>query len=64
MKEYELKVFGDGKPAVILSVRLGSDFAAVRRAVSLCQDGQGIEVWRGMDCIFARPPSLPSGTYR
>jgi hypothetical protein len=30
-----------------------SDFAAVRRAHLLAGAGAAIEVWRGMECIFA-----------
>jgi hypothetical protein len=30
-----------------------SDFAAVRTAQTIAADGDAIEVWKGMDCVYA-----------
>ncbi len=31
-----------------------SDHAAIRRAQSLVEDGDMVEVWRGLDCVYSR----------
>jgi len=38
---------------VIYSCSQASDHAAIRRAKSLIEEGDGVEVWRGPDCVFA-----------
>jgi hypothetical protein len=57
MHSYELRVINrDGKYPTIYASSHISDFAAVRRAASLADADEVIEVWRGMDCIYSGAP--------
>jgi hypothetical protein len=57
MNSYELRVISpaDKYPTVYASSHI-SDFAAVRRAVSLADADGLIEVWRGVVCIYSGAP--------
>ena len=52
---YEIRLLGQGRDAVsIFSTLQPSDGAAVARARRLASDIEcGIEVWRGMECVYA-----------
>jgi len=54
MKNYEIRIFRDVKqePAVIKSSFFG-DYAAYVRALFLSRNGDQVEVWRNMRCIYA-----------
>jgi hypothetical protein len=39
---------------MIYACSLVSDHAAIRRAQSLTEDGDIVEVWRGLDCVYSR----------
>ena len=54
MKNYEIRIFRDVKqePAVIKSSFFG-DHAAYVRALFLSRNGDQVEVWRDMRCIYA-----------
>jgi len=55
MQRYEIRILGaDNRAESIVSAIQINDFAAIRRAQSLLEPGQGVEVWRDMTCIFAR----------
>ena len=55
MQRYEIRILGaDNRAESVVSAIQINDFAAIRRAQSLLEPGQGVEVWRGMTCIFAR----------
>jgi hypothetical protein len=57
MNSYELRVINpdDKYPTIYASSHI-SDFAAVRRAVSLADAHEFIEVWRGIVCVYSGPP--------
>jgi len=52
---YEIRIVKrEGKAPVIYACSLVSDHAAIRRAQSLVEDGDLVEVWRGLDCVYSR----------
>lgn len=54
LDNYEIRIVKKGKSGpFIYATPQASDHAAVRRARSLVQDGDQVEVWRGLDCIYA-----------
>ena len=54
MEQYEIRITkkGDPKPQVIRAA-LASAYAAIRRAVKLAEDGDLVEVWLGLTCIYS-----------
>ena len=56
MKEYEIRVIRKGTGATVYSSPQTSDFAAIRRARLLAEDGDIVEVWRGLNCVFTQAP--------
>jgi hypothetical protein len=51
---YEIRIVKKGhKAPFIYSSPQASDYAAVRRAQSLAEDGDNVEVWRELDCVYA-----------
>jgi hypothetical protein len=58
MHSYELRVISrdDKHPAIYASSHV-SDFAAVRRAASLADADELIEVWRGVVCVYCGAPA-------
>jgi hypothetical protein len=53
MQDYEIRIIKkSGLPQVYKAV-LASTFAAVRGARSLAEVGDLIEVWQGLQCVFA-----------
>ena len=60
MDAYEIRIVKKQKPSpVIYACSQASDHAAIRRAKSLIEEGDLVEVWRGLDCVYATgvPPS-------
>lgn len=55
MSAYEIRILPPGKPIRLYAASLLGDHAAIRRAQTLAQAGDGIEVWRGLTCIYAAP---------
>ena len=54
MDAYEIRIMKkQSRTPVIYACAQASDHAAIRRAKSLIEDGDGVEVWRGLDCVFA-----------
>jgi hypothetical protein len=52
---YEIRIVKKrGNGPVIYACALVSDHAAIRRAQSLVEDGDLVEVWRGLDCVYFR----------
>jgi hypothetical protein len=50
---YEIRILRKKTHApVIYACAQASDHAAVRRAQSLCREGDRVEVWRGLDCVY------------
>jgi hypothetical protein len=55
---YEIRIVKrQAKGPVIYACSLVSDHAAIRRAQSLIEDGDLVEVWRGLDCVYSRGAS-------
>jgi hypothetical protein len=54
LDNYEIRIVKKGKGGpIIYSTPQVSDHAAVHRAQCLIEDGDHVEVWRGLDCIYA-----------
>jgi len=52
---YEIRIVKkQAKSPMIYACSLVSDHAAIRRAQSLTEDGDLVEVWRGLDCVYSR----------
>jgi hypothetical protein len=50
---YEIRIVRKKTHApVIYACAQASDHAAVRRAQSLCKEGDQVEVWRGLECVY------------
>ena len=58
---YEIRILKRrSRTPEILACFQASDHAAIRRAKSLIEEGDGVEVWRGLDCVFTL--DMPSVT--
>ena len=55
MMTYEIRVIRKGS-AAIYNCPQASDYAAIRRARLLAEDGDIVEVWRGLNCVFTQAP--------
>ncbi len=56
MPRYETRVLdGNGRTSLTATSHQASDFAAIRSARKLCEDGEGLEVWRDEKCIYSQP---------
>jgi hypothetical protein len=54
METYEIRlVTRDYQTSGVVHIMQASDFAAIRRARATPLGDGGIEVWRGLDCIYA-----------
>lgn len=54
MEVYEIRIFkGLKASASVYRTTQTSDFTAIRVARSVAEEGDAIEVWRGMNCIYA-----------
>lgn len=54
MDAYEIRIVKKQKISpVVYACSQASDHAAIRRAKSLIEDGDLVEVWRGLDCVYA-----------
>jgi hypothetical protein len=61
---YEIRIVKKQKISpVIYACSQASDHAAIRRAKSLIEDGDLVEVWRGLDCVYTTDMS-PSPPWR
>jgi len=50
---YEIRIVKKlTKASFVYACAQASDHAAVRRARSLSEDGDKVEVWRGLDCVY------------
>ena len=58
MDAYEIRIVKRQQVSpVIHACSQASDHAAIRRAKSLLEDGDQVEVWRGLDCVYATSAS-------
>ena len=53
MTAYEIRIVRAGEDCLVHSLSLMGDHAAIRRAHSLAEEGDFIEIWRGQHCIYA-----------
>jgi len=52
---YEIRIVKKtARSPMIYACSLVSDHAAIRRAQSLIEDGDLVEVWRGLDCVYSQ----------
>jgi hypothetical protein len=51
--DYEIRILSDGQPATVLQSYQISDFAAIRRGHALAKADEVVEVWRGINCLYA-----------
>jgi len=59
MNSYELRVIHPhARNATVYASSHVSDFAAIRRAMSLADEDQVIEVWRGAVCVYSGAPAM------
>lgn len=62
MQDYETRIFSHtGTLSLVAVVSHFSDFAAIRAAQKMCNEGETAEVWREDDCIYNEPPRQPLG---
>lgn len=68
MEHYEIRILRQNEQPLIFASRFLGDFHAIRRGQAMAQDDEGVEVWRGMKCLyrrevlpkdFGRPPNAP-----
>lgn len=55
MQYYEIRLVRQDGPT-ILSSRYVSDYAALRSARAMAAPDDGVEIWRGMECIYRDGP--------
>jgi hypothetical protein len=54
LDNYEIRIVKKGRKAIfIYACPHASDYAAVRRAQSLVEEGDEVEVWRDLDCVYS-----------
>lgn len=57
MENYEIRILKKGNHGpFIYACPHASDYAAIRRAQSLIREGDSVEVWRGLDCVYCTDP--------
>jgi hypothetical protein len=56
MQDYEIRVIRKGTGATVYVIPQVSDFAAIRKAKLLSEEGDLVEVWRGLNCVFTQAP--------
>jgi len=55
MDIYEIRIVKEGRQPIIYACTHASDHAAIRPAQSLAEEIDIVEVWRGLECIYATP---------
>jgi hypothetical protein len=59
MENYEIRIVKKGHSApFIYACPHTNDYAAVRKARSLVDAGDAVEVWRGLDCVYSFKPEV------
>ena len=66
MDAYEIRIVKKQHPsALVYACSQVNDHAAIRRAKSLSEEGDVVEVWRGLDCVYTTQSSIaPSSRHR
>lgn len=62
MLSFEIRIRKKSGLPLVYSTVLTSAFAAIRRARSLAEAGDLIEVWQGLQCVFSG--NLPEPRFR
>jgi hypothetical protein len=52
MAQYEIRIIKPSGKSSVLASTLESDLAAIRRAECAAAEGDQIEIWRYMTCIY------------
>jgi len=61
MSRYEFRILqAEGRKPQIVECQQSCDFAAILYAKRQFPLIHGIEIWRGMECIYARYPCFPA----
>lgn len=59
MHSYEIRVINPAaRNAAVFASSHTSDFAAIRRAMTLADGDDMIEVWRGAVCVYCGAPGM------
>jgi hypothetical protein len=56
MNQYEIRVLRHDNQPLVISSRFLGDFHAIRRGQAMAQEDEGVEIWRGMNCLYRREP--------
>jgi hypothetical protein len=61
MQVYEIRILpgAPGNGPTLIEASYVSDYSAIRSAQTIA-NGRGFEVWRGLECIFARNKPAPA----
>ncbi len=55
MDAYEIRIMRkESRVPVVHACSQVNDHAAIRRAKSLIEEGDGVEVWRGLECVYVQ----------
>ena len=54
---FEIRIFKKSGIALVYKAALASAFAAIRRALSLADAEDGVEVWHGLQCVYSTSAS-------
>jgi hypothetical protein len=54
MEQYEIRILHRNSRPTILRSRFLGDFHAIRRGQAMAHEDEGVEVWRGMKCLYRR----------
>lgn len=58
MLAFEIRILKKSGIPLVYKMALASAFAAIRRAVSLAEVGDMVEVWQGLQCVYAGCPPV------
>jgi hypothetical protein len=59
MQFFEIRIVKNTGISQVYNAALASTFAAIRRARSLAEVGDFIEVWEGLQCVFSESSPEP-----
>ncbi len=54
MQQYEIRILRDDNHPLVIASKFLSDFHAIRRGQAMAEEDEGLEVWRGMTCLYRR----------
>ncbi|MBV9550307.1 MAG: hypothetical protein JO256_11620 [Alphaproteobacteria bacterium] len=56
MNQYEIRILRHNNQPLVISSRFLGDFHAIRRGQAMAEEDEGVEIWRGMKCLYRRDP--------